>query len=60
MPQSDPRANVNDHLTAEEIAHVTKEPWLPVETLLVVGSLVLGALLLGLLLWVSGTYFPVH
>ncbi len=60
MAQSEPPANVDDRRTAEEMAHLAHDPWLPAETFLVVGSLVLGALLLGLLLWVSGTYFPVR
>jgi len=58
VTQLDPSAP-DDRLTAQEIARVPREPWLRVETLLVVGSLGLGVLLLGLLLWVSSTVFPV-
>ncbi len=60
MAQSDPREKPDDRRTAEEMAHLPQEPWLPAETMLVVGSLVLGALLLGLLLWTSGAFFPVR
>ena len=59
MSQSDPRSQPDDRRTAEEIARVPHEPWLPVETMLVLGSLALGVLLLGLLLWASSTFFPV-
>ena len=60
MPPADPREPVDDRRTAEEIARVPREPWLPAETLLVVGSLVLGLLLLGVLLWASAAFFPVR
>jgi hypothetical protein len=59
MSQSDPRSQPDDPRTGEEIARVPHEPWLPIETMLVLGSLALGVLLLGLLLWASGTFFPV-
>jgi hypothetical protein len=42
-----------------ELAAGADEPLLPIEKMLIVGSLVLGALLLGVLYWVSATYFPV-
>jgi hypothetical protein len=51
---------VDDRLTTEEIARLPKDPWLPAETLLVVGSLVLGVALLGVLLWASAEFFPVQ
>ena len=59
MSQSDPHSPSDDRITAEEIARVPHEPWLPAETVLVLGSLALGVLLLGLLLWASSTFFPV-
>jgi hypothetical protein len=43
---------------AEELAHIPEEPLLPVEKVLIVGSLLLGATLLGLLVWISYTFFP--
>ena len=58
MPSSKPDTSPDDRLTAEEMGRQPQEPWLPAETLLVVGSLILGTLLLGLLLWASSTFFP--
>jgi hypothetical protein len=43
---------------AEELAHIPDEPLLPVEKVLIVGSLLLGVALLGLLVWISYTFFP--
>jgi hypothetical protein len=43
---------------AEELAHLSEEPFLPVERALVIGSLVLGLILLALLWWISSTQFP--
>jgi hypothetical protein len=44
--------------TADELARMPSEPWLPVETKLVGASLLLGFLLLGLLVWISYRFFP--
>ena len=44
--------------TAAELANVQAEPLLPVEKVLIAGSLILGVVLLGILYWVSQTYFP--
>jgi hypothetical protein len=43
---------------ADELKKMECEPWLPVETKLIAGSLVLGLTLLGLLVWVSQRFFP--
>jgi hypothetical protein len=44
---------------ADEMRTMQAEPFLPIETKLIVGSLVLGAVLLAVLLWISNTFFPV-
>ena len=59
MNQSVPEIAVTETQTAEEMAHISYEPLLPVEIKLIVGSLLLGLALLGVLLWASATYFPV-
>ena len=48
-----PEANI-----AEELAHIPEEPLLPVEKVLIGGSLLLGGALLGLLVWASYTFYP--
>ena len=45
--------------TAEELAKIEYEPWLPVETKLVTYSLALGIILLLVLIWISYTFFTV-
>jgi hypothetical protein len=50
MSNAEPE-RVSDEQTAEELAKVEAEPFLPAEKKLVAGSLILGFLLLGLLLW---------
>ena len=52
-------AKPTDKETADALAKVEAEPLLPVEKQLIAGSLLLGVVLLGVLLWVTGTYFPV-
>ncbi len=59
MDPHEPLPEVTTQQTADEMARLPDDPWLPAETALVLGSLILGSLLLGLLLWVSYTYFPI-
>ena len=41
-----------------ELNKMEREPLLPVEKRLIVGSLLIGIVLLGLLIWISNTFFP--
>jgi hypothetical protein len=59
MNQSQPDPGAAEWQTAEEMARIPYEPLLPVEKILIVGSLLLGLVLLGILLWVSAADFPV-
>ena len=43
---------------SDELKRMPREPLLPVEKKLIVGSLCLGIALLGLLLWISRVFFP--
>jgi hypothetical protein len=57
MSESDMPPDQDD--LQKELASGADEPLLPVEKMLIAGSLLLGALLLGILYWISVTYFPV-
>ena len=56
-PTKPPDADVKPTLV-QEMAAIPKEPLLPIEKKLILGSLLLGLLLLGCLLWLSQTLFP--
>ncbi len=43
---------------ADEIGKMEKDPILPIERKLVLGSVIVGAVLLGILVWVSYAFFP--
>ena len=49
---------MNESKVAKEISKMKREPWLAVETSLVVWSLASGAVLLAILVWVSYRFFP--
>jgi len=42
----------------EELQKMEYDPWLPIESKLVKGSIILGLVLLVILVWISYTFFP--